>query len=340
LQGLDALGLSLASVASPAVFAEGLATTYGRSATIGLAALVLAFATLALGRRRGAAFAAVAILALIGLALAASGHASDAPPQALTRPAVFLHTAAVAFWIGALLPLASVMRQGGSAAETALARFSRAIPFALLPLIIAGGFLAVIQISEPAALWTTAYGRVLLAKLALLVLIFGLAAFNRFRLTRLALAGDGGAERRMAGAVRAEIVVALLILATVALWRFTPPPRSLLAAAAEPASAHIHTAKAMADITVAPGRAGVVTASVFLQTGDFAPLAAKEVTLEFANPAAGVEPIRAKASLAADGAWHAERLTLPVAGTWTVDVAILVSDFDLLRLDGEIAIRR
>ena len=28
------------------------------------------------------------------------------------------------------------------------------------------------------------------------------------------------------------------------------------------------------------------------------------------------------------------------AGTWTVDVAILVSDFDLMRLDGEIMIRR
>ena len=43
-------------------------------------------------------------MAGVGLSLAASGHAASAPPQWLTRPAVFLHGVAVAYWIGALCP--------------------------------------------------------------------------------------------------------------------------------------------------------------------------------------------------------------------------------------------
>lgn len=49
-------------------------------------------------------------------------------------------------------------------------------------------------------------------------------------------------------------ILVLAIFALAALWRFTPPPRTL--AIAEPAQIHIHAPKAMADITVTPGRVG------------------------------------------------------------------------------------
>ena len=38
----------------------------------------------------------------------------------------------------------------------------------------------------------------------------------------------------------ASIAIALALLGIVALWRFTPPPRTLIAA--EPASIHLHAA--------------------------------------------------------------------------------------------------
>ena len=47
-------------------------------------------------------------LAGVGFSLAASGHAATAPPEALTRPAVFLHGIGVAFWLGALAPLVGI----------------------------------------------------------------------------------------------------------------------------------------------------------------------------------------------------------------------------------------
>jgi copper transport protein len=155
-----------------------------------------------------------------------------------------------------------------------LRRFSAAVPYAIAVLFAAGVVLAVVQVEQPSALLDTAYGRVLLIKLALLAVLFVLAAFNRWRLTRPAASGDARGARRLARTIAAEVAMVLLILAVVACWRFTPPPRALAIAAAQPATTHIHAAKAMADVTVTPGRAGPVAVSIFVMTGDFDPLPA------------------------------------------------------------------
>jgi len=68
---------------------------------------------------------AVAGFVGIGIALALSGHASNAAPAWGNRPAVFAHTVCVAFWIGSLLPLFAIVRSPRAA--EGLARFSRAI---------------------------------------------------------------------------------------------------------------------------------------------------------------------------------------------------------------------
>ncbi|MFC0219547.1 copper resistance CopC/CopD family protein [Pseudochelatococcus lubricantis] len=338
-QGLDALGVPLADLASPVVWATGFSTSYGKTAFVALAALVLAAMA---GVDRGAAGKGLSVTALVvaGLALAASGHASAAHPQWLTRPAVFLHAVGIAFWAGALVPLgaalASPMQGEGSAA---LRRFSRAIPVAVLPLVVAGALLAAVQLRTPEALWTTAYGKVLLIKLGLLAALFLLAAVNRFRLTTPAAHGDGRATARLRRSIYAELALVLAIFAVAALWRFTPPPRALAEAAAAPASVHLHADKAMADVAIAPGRAGPVRASIAVMTGDFGPLDPAGVTLVLSNPAAGIEQIRRPATRDSEGVWQVEGLNLPVAGQWTVRVDILISDFELVKVEDNIAIR-
>ena len=287
---------------------------------------------------QGELFTCVAVAA-VGAALASTGHASAAAPQWLTRPAVFIHAAALAIWIGALLPLGLALGEGRPSASAALHRFSRVIPYALVPLVLAGLTLAIIQVETPSALWETAYGRVLVTKLVLVAGLLVLAAINRWRLTKPAAAHEGWAERNLARSIGAEIVLAIAILAVVATWRFAPPPRAIAAAAARPASVHIHTAEAMADVAIKPGHAGPVTVSIVIMTGDFGPLDAKEVTLTVANPAAGIEPIKRAATKPGDGTWRVEGLTLPISGRWDIDVAILVSDFDLVHLRDKVDIR-
>jgi copper transport protein len=220
-----------------------------------------------------------------------------------------------------------------------LRRFSKAIPFVVVILTIAGIVLAVIQVQTPAALVTTAYGNVLLVKLALLGVLFTLAVVNRWTLTAPTSRGDASATRHLVRSIAAETVIIILIFAVAAAWRFTPPPRALAIAAAQPASVHIHTAKAMADLEIAPGHVGRVEAKIVIMSGDFGPLDAKEVTLVLSNASAGIEPIRRPARKPGDGTWRVDGLVIPASGRWTVRVDILISDFEIARLTGDVDIR-
>lgn len=339
LQGIDALDGTLSGVAMPETWIAGLNTTYGRTVIVAAVALLLALAASRLISPLHTRGLSLLALACVGVALAASGHAGAAHPQWLTRPAVFLHTISVAFWIGALVPLSMQLAARAPEAAVTLRRFSRVIPIVLVPLVASGLTLAVVQLERPSALWTTEYGNVLLVKGGLLFILLGLAAVNRWRWTVPVGQGAPDAARRLARAILVETVLVLGILGVVSLWRFTPPPRALASAAQAPAYVHIHTAAAMVDITVMPGRTGPVTIIVTTIGGDFTPLEAKEVTLALANPAAGIEPIRRAAHKRDDGTWLVDGLVLPTPGRWSVRADILVSDFELVTLEDTIVIR-
>jgi len=335
-QGRDALGAG--RLGDIAVWSAGLGTSYGRTVFAGLLAFALAGIAPRLAGRAGYGAACGALL-LAGLAPALSGHASAAAPQTLMRPAVFLHAAAIAVWIGALVPLGLALTRGEAGAAVALRRFSRIIPGVVAVLVLAGIVLAAVQVGRPGALLDTAYGQVFVVKLALLIVLFLLAATNRWGLTARAEAGEPAATRRLARSIAAETLVVLLVFGAAAAWRFTPPPRVLDAAAAVPVTMHAHTDKAMAELTVTPGRAGPVSVAATLLTASFEPMEAKEVTFVFSNPAAGIEPFKRQAGRQADGTWRSDGVVLPLAGEWSLRVDVLVSDFEILRLAGTLAIR-
>ncbi|MDU0340947.1 copper resistance CopC/CopD family protein [Bosea rubneri] len=337
-QGLDALAAPASDALRPEIWRAAIGSSFGRTAAIATAALLAGLISLSLAGGAGRALAFAALLGT-GLALAASGHASAASPQWLMRPAVFLHGISMTAWAGALLPLALAMREANGAA--ALKRFSRRVPLFLIALLASGVALAIVQVETPGALLTSAYGLVLTVKLALVAALLGLAAFNRYRLTAPASRSVEPAKLRLRRVIGVEIAVVLAILGTAALWRFTPPPRTLVVAlaAAAPASVHIHSEKAMAEISVTPGRAGPASVSIALLDGNFGPLAAKEVRLSFANRTAGIEAVERPAARQPDGSWLVDGLTVPVAGRWSVELEILVSDFEMIRLSDTIEIK-
>ncbi|WP_312415965.1 CopD family protein, partial [Shinella sp.] len=339
LQGLDALGAPLSNLTDRTVWSAGLATSFGLTVIVlsfaFLLALVTSSRTIFSGR-------AASLVAVVGgsAAMVLSGHASSATPQWLMRPAVFVHVITITIWIGSLPPLAYALQHGGDGARQALGRFSRLIPLCVAALIAAGLLLAIVQVQTFDALVSTAYGNVLLAKTALLVVLFFLVATNRWVFTKPAERGELGAARRLARAVIIETIIALAIFAVAATWRFTPPPRALAIAAAQPVSIHIHSDKAMAEIAVTPGRAGPVEVSAIILAPDFTAIIPKEVAFALSNPQAGIEPMRRKAILQADGVWRAADVIVPIAGRWRVRVDILVSDFELVRLEDTIELPR
>ncbi|WP_192253113.1 copper resistance CopC/CopD family protein [Mesorhizobium silamurunense] len=338
LQGLDALGAPLAGLAAPAVWRTALETSFGWMVLVALIALGLALLSL-VGPRAPRKLLALAGLVGVGTALAASGHASAAEPQWLTRPLVFLHGAAIAFWTGALAPLGLALRFQPAEAQVFLRRFSRAILPVVAVLAASGIVLAIIQVQTPAALINTAYGRLLLLKLALLLFLFTLASVNRWTLTAPAEAGDTEVQRRLVRSIGIETLIVLAIFGVAAGWRFTPPPRALAIAAAQPVSVHIHTLQAMADLSITPGHAGQVAASMVIMTGDFGPLDAKAVTLVLSKPDSGIEPIKRPATKPGDGTWRVDNLVIPLPGRWNARLDILVSDFELVKIEAPIEIR-
>jgi copper transport protein len=334
LQGLDLLNLSLGDIATPAPWRAAAATSLAPSLLIAIAAMAVSI----MARRNASASVARLLtafaLAGVGVSLAASGHAATAPPQWLTRPAVFLHGVGVAFWVGALVPLAAMAWTSADGLLPVLNRFSRAAVPVVAVLVLTGLTLAIIQLERFRALIETKYGLILSIKIVLVIVLLGLAALNRFRLTpKLAL--DPLNTRPLVRSILLEWVVAVGILTVVAGWRFTPPPRALDAAVVTPLAVHIHNDNAMFQVLISPGAIGSNSFVLQLMAADATPLRPKEATLTLSLPERGIEPLERKAVPGADGYWHVGDVPIPLAGRWHMRVDALVTDFEKVTLEDD-----
>jgi len=329
--GLDLLGLPLAALATAPPWKVAFATSTGPALLVAIVAMLLAL----MGLRSAWYARALAVIAFVGvgLSLAMTGHAARAPPEMLTRPAIFLHGLGVALWIGALAPLAVLVSKQAAAAVPVVNRFSRIAVPAIGLLALTGLGLAIVQLEKPSALVETRYGLILAIKLALVTLLLVLAALNRFRLTP-GLARDEKAASALRRSILLECAIVLAIFAAVAGWRFTPPPRALVPET--PLAIHIHTDKAMFQVLVSPGKAGIDDFVLQLMMGDATPLTAKEVTLTLSLPERGIEPMERAAAIGPDGYWHVRKVELPFAGRWHVRIDALVTDFEKITLEDEL----
>ena len=222
------LGASFAACVAGAVLlsrtANGSATRFGLVLEIAaaLAAVGMVLAAAALRAPRLLPAAAVVAIALLPLP-SLSGHALD-PGQPFYAPvADVLHVLAAAIWLGGLLALAAFLRfVPGRASERAGERFSTIALAAVLIVAATGLVRALTELSSVEQLWTTTYGRALLAKGALLAVLVALGYRNRRRLRR--------------PVVLAEIaVLAVLLLAVGVLTGSRPGVRPPVAAVAPPA---------------------------------------------------------------------------------------------------------
>ena len=333
-QGFDALGQAAIAWVSAEVWSAGLAATaYGRAALMGAAAMVLALVALRARHPRLRLWLAGSAFVLAGLATAMAGHAATAPPRFATVPAITLHMLAAMAWIGGLLPLREAL--GASNAPppvrdpvgAALLLFSRLIPFVLAVLVTSGLLLSIVQVQTLSNLMATAYGQVLLAKLAIVALLVLLAAANRFLWTRPAAGGAPRALRRLRRSILAEVVLGTLVLAVLGLWRFTPPPRALAFSGPSVQERQVEEQGLMAALSITPARTGPVRVSLQDLMFNGQPVDPLSITVELDNPAKGIGPFTREARHGEGGAFKADGFVLPVAGAWTVRVIVLVDDF-------------
>nr|WP_225952365.1 CopD family protein [Mycobacterium sp. OAS707] len=151
-------------------------TTPGRSGLFSVVAAALVCVVVVVVPRSAATNVAVVGIAAAGLAARPlTGHLSE---SALGGLAMAVHTLAAAVWCGALAALVLTVDHRGQWARV-LPRFSQ-LSLACVAALLVGGVLgAAVTLGAPSQLYTTAYGRLLSAKVVVTVVLVLLAYRNR-----------------------------------------------------------------------------------------------------------------------------------------------------------------
>jgi len=318
----------------------------------------LAVAVLSAGGTASVWLKAAAVIAAAALAgsLAWAGHANGAQGvEAIVHPAAdVLHLIAAAAWVGALVPLALLLAMTAedpstlAAAGAATRRFSTLGIVSVATLLVTGSINGWYLVGSVDALTESAYGRLLSIKIALFLIMVGIAAFNWSQLTpRLIANADSGAAQRARRALcrnaAAEASLGAAIIAIVAVLGTLPPASHANHPVTEniPSDAsfqHIHGEDGMADVTIEPGRVGTASVSVHLLDDDLDTLVARALTLTLTAPAPGSKPVTRPAVVDADGTWHVDGVDLTAPGNWTVAVDALLPSDKHLKLAAPIVI--
>lgn len=166
------------------------------------------------------------VLGLVGAGLVVvafwfDGHTVSRGPWALHAGINAVHVTAAAVWSGGLVVLAALVwrrHHRGEAQDGAwlVARFSRVAGLALGAVVLAGAALAVVVLETPSDLWASPWGRVLLAKTAVVGVAALLGAVVHLRL-RPALearpaAGDLAVRVRRSFSAEAAAFLAVIAL--------------------------------------------------------------------------------------------------------------------------------
>jgi putative copper resistance protein D len=155
------------------------------------------------------------------LSLAWTGHGQTGSSPRMHLFADILHLLAAGLWPMGLLPLALLMwRMKNSEMIAVVRRFSSMSVFAVALLLISSIANSCFLLEHLSDLWLSAYGRVLLTKISLFVLMLAIGAVNLLilkpRLSRTAL--------RLRWNISIELLLMTAVLILVAILGLLPPP--------------------------------------------------------------------------------------------------------------------
>ncbi|MCZ2830510.1 copper resistance protein CopC [Modestobacter sp. VKM Ac-2986] len=204
LQGPYASGSGLGSLVDGALVDSTLDSDFGKALLLREALAVALAIVLARSWREGRApstalLAVPAVVAvLLVVSVAAVGHAVAGPLPLLAVAATALHVAAMSAWLGGLVALfAGALRAATPAGElaAALPRWSRLAAGYVAALVLTGLWQSLREVSSFAALTSTTYGWVLVAKLALVALVLVAALVSRDVVQQGSRHRGGGGQR-------------------------------------------------------------------------------------------------------------------------------------------------
>lgn len=295
--------------------------------------IVAAGVALAVAGRGGARFRRLALAGAGALAAASmladvlAGHAgaSRGPWRWPNIADQWVHATAVGVWMGGLAALLVVLgRTPAAGTATAARRFSAVAGIALGITALTGVLRAVDEVGRWTALLTTDFGRLVVVKAALLLVLAALGAVNRYRSLPAILTTLRGL-RRVGGA---EVTVAAVVLGITGVLTGLAPPR-LLQQAAQTVTAIVVDGNDFATsvrvhLGISPGYPGMNRFEVRIMDYDTGrPVTADRVTLRFSQPERPqVGPSTLALTRAADGTYQAQGTNLSLDGQWAIVVLV------------------
>ncbi len=361
IEGAEAAGISGFSALRESIVRETLETKFGTIwglaviAWIAFGVLVVLLLRPSAERGRGAwlrAGLAAVPLVFVVLVPALSGHGSTQSPVALDFPVNVVHVAAMGVWLGGLAALLFVAPRATRELDPAdrsrllaasLSRFSEVALIAVGAILLTGLIQAYVYVRHPGDLLSTGYGRAVLAKFLLLLVLIGIGAYNRRRsvprLDRIAAGGEspGRAGLLLRRALRAEVALLVIVIGvTAALASYAPP----VSAQGGPFSTEALVGPVQLEMSVEPATVGANEIHVYLfDARSGAPYAkAKELTATAALPEKGIS-LPLEPQLAGPGHYTIPDALLNASGDWQITLTIRVSAFDEFTKKVEVPIR-
>lgn len=181
----------------------------GRSVLVAVAGLALVGVAGWLGPARPGAQVVGGVVLAASFALV--GHTTATVPRVLFALLLVVHLLGVAFWAGSLVPLARASRGEPRAAAAFVEDWARTASWLVGGLVVAGLALSWAIVGSLGVLFGTRYGWALLAKVALVGVVFAFVVWHRFRLTPDLAAGRPGAGRRLARSIGWEAAAMVLV---------------------------------------------------------------------------------------------------------------------------------
>ncbi|MGA0122146.1 MAG: copper resistance protein CopC, partial [Gaiellales bacterium] len=288
-----------------------------------LAALVLVPLLAATTEGRLPAGPALGLAAILAAAPALAGHAVAQQPSWPSQIGSWAHVVAAGLWAGGVLALAlglpPALRAAGDVSRGDLlagivARFTRVALAGLAGLVATGTIAAFVYAGSPEALWASAWGRLVIAKVVVVSIAVALAAITR---------------RRGRGATRAlttEAVLVLVVIAVTGVLTGLAPA----GAAKSPAGPMTVTADAdgrVAQLSITPGVAGApneVHLIVVDARGEPA-WDAQDGSVSLAST--DVERLPVELTRIEPGHWTGS-VVLPAPGRWEATARFRLGEFD------------
>ena len=312
-----------------------------RQGQINIAMLVLALGALPLLVRtaRGGGRWLAAATTLFAIALACtpglSGHASAQQSAWLWQLVDAIHVLAAGVWGGGLLVLAvgapAVYRATTSETRAPLLhgivrRFTRLALVGLVALLLTGTVAAIVLAGSVPALWEETWGRIVLAKVVVVVMAVATASIAR------------RATKSFVRALEIEALLIIIALALTGVLTGLAPQPSLSAATS---SLHIERViegrTAQVDLTpgvvAAPNEVHVIVTNNLGQPA----IDVAEATVALSLPAGDIANLPVKLQRV-DAAHWLGSVTIPVPGTWTVTTHLRIGEFRDEVLTGTITV--